>query len=288
MVSCCIRRDVVSFDGGGIFDDVCEMCAVILCCGEEPARLGSVQRELPRLRPLRHVELCFFAGREACGAAHSAHDLSRNYVYLFRDALARGVGRLLVLEDDFQVPRPLEPEEVASISAFLAAEDVDVYGLGNVSLPTLDTLFSQHHRAAFSGLLSTQACFYSAGYMRTVVDFFGERDVPADFRPFDHWPSFFKASAYRYCKPLVVQTFPSTENQRTSWWSTARPDDHVSATAARAGTTMLVGGLRLLNLHEQAQPGWDLIYVATNCLFFPLLLLFVAALAAVILRRVQT
>ena len=280
--SCCIRRDIVSFeeDGGGLFDDVCDLCTVVLCCGEKPARLDSVRAQLPRLRPLRRVELCFFAGRKRCGgSAHPAHDLARNVRYLFEDALARGVRRLLVLEDDFLVPRPLTPAEATSISTFLGSQaeedDVDVYGLGNCALPTIDTLFGEHHRAAFSYLMCSHACFFSSRYMRAVVDGFAERDIPADFPPVDHWPWHLKASAFYYHKPLVLQTFPPTENQVESWKRSAGKD-HVNL-------ELLFETIRALRLHEQPQPGWNLIYLS-GYVFYSLLLLGVAALVRVAQR----
>ncbi len=272
--SCLLRREIVTFDGG-LFEAVCDVCAVIVCCGEQPERLRSVRMELARLQPLRRVELYFFAGREACnGASTTEHDLSRNFKLLFEDALARRARRIMILEDDFQVPRPLLPDEVTSICAFLdkSQEDddaVDVYGLGNLALPTLDTVLSEHQRAAFGWLTTAHACFYGARYMRTVLDFFEGDDVPADFIPIDHWPGFFKASAFRYCRPLVVQTFPATTNQRTCW----------NKTASVALVKMLMGVIKLVKLDERAQPGWGLIYFGTSYVFYLIVLLLLLLVA---------
>ena len=284
---CCFRREIVSFEdeaGGGIFDDVCDMCAVILCCGETPKRLDSVRVQLRRLRPLRRVELCFFGGREACDSAHSAHDLSRNLRCLFEEALARGVRRFLLLEDDFEIPRPLEPKDVASIRAFLIShEDLDIYGLGNWALPTPGTILSTHQRATLNALYTTHACIYTARYMTTVVDFFRGRDIPPDFHACDTWPYYFKASAYRFYKPLVVQTFPATENQSQSW---GIAPGHDAGPREDIFMQLLVWALRGLRLHEEVQPGWDRIYAAPY-VFYGLALLAAAALLRLLQRAVR-
>jgi hypothetical protein len=246
----------------GTFDAVCDACFVIACCGQEPARLPSINLQLDVLRPASAVDICIFSGDERCEQSIGVgHDLMRNYAYVFGQALRAGAARALVLEDDFQVEGPLLESDVGEIATFIASRDPAVYGLGNLMLPTPDTFFARHQRAARSCLMMAQACFYSAAYMQTVLDFFWNccaGEPPADFYGVDWWPWFFKATAYRYYKPLVLQTFPPTRNQVEDWNRLA-PFPRFPGQG-----NLTVACIQALGLDAKIQPGWRIAYWVTT------------------------
>jgi hypothetical protein len=279
-MDCLTRRYLAHFERPR-FDEACQACYVIVCCGERPARLGAMTAELEVLRPLRAVDVCLFAGHRSCPLSeHSAHDLNNNFLYVFRDALRRGAERALVLEDDFHVER-FEDDDASSIADFLRANNPCVYGLGNFMVPTLGTVLSRHQKlSGGSGTFSSShATFFGREYMRKVVDFFegafGGRP-PADFQCVDKWPEFFGATVFRYHRPLVTQVFARTENQ-TEGWTRCKPGS--LNPLQTSGVVMLLRGL---NLHNKTQPGWNILYfvgtfgrlVAFAALALMLLLLF--------------
>ena len=252
----CLRRYQRHFPQG-LFDEVCQACYVIVCCGERPARLGAMTSELEVLRPLRTVDVCVFAGYRSCPLSeHTSEDIAGNFLYVFRDALQSGADRALILEDDFHV-EAFEDADVASVCAFLRENNPDVYGLGNFMRPTHGTLLSRHQKSG-GGFVMAQACFYSRGYMRKIVDFFAEvfsNRVPADFYCIDHWPEFFHAEIYRYYKPLLTQLLPATESQ-TEGWMRCKPGKLLP----RWYNEWVGVFLRWLRLHKETQPGWNILY----------------------------
>jgi len=277
-IPCLLRRDVLTFERG-LFDGACDACFVIACCGVNPSRTENMMANLQNFRPLRRVEIFVFEGHRACpGSQSTAHDLMRNYYRLFQHALSRSARRILVLEDDFEVrTAPLE-KDAQRIAAFLEAMDPDVYGLGNFFvMPTPSTLWSYHQQAFGSCLPCSQACFYGEAYMRTIVDYFpgGPSDVPSDFWAVDWWPFFFSARTFRYRRPIVMQTFPQTENQSTGW--------AVCIRGLKLPSPLLelcVLAFKKLEIHERPQPGWDILYFLSNHVLYPalacVLLVFVA------------
>jgi hypothetical protein len=255
-MACLTRRYLAHFERGR-FDEVCQACYVIVCCGERPARLAAMTAELEVLRPLRAVDVCLFAGHRSCPLSeHSAHDLNNNFMYVFRDALRRGAERALVLEDDFHI-ESIEDDDVSSVVEFLRGNKPCVYGLGNVMQPTPGTLFLRHQKSG-GGFTASHACFYSSAYMQKIVNFFAEvfaDRIPADFYCNDRWPEFFHAEIYRYYKPLLTQLLPATENQ-TEGWARCKPGNRLGKFHHEWFRTFL----RWLNLHRETQPGWKILY----------------------------
>ena len=259
----CLTRRYSAHFAQGRFDEICQACYVIVCCGEQPTRLGAMTAELEALRPLRTVDVCVFAGHRSCPLSeHSAHDLNNNFLYVFRDALQSGAERVLILEDDFHVER-FEDDDVASVCEFLRGNKPCVYGLGNFMVPTLGTVLSRHQKFSsnFGTFSSSHATFFSRSYMRGVVDFFDEvfgGRPPADFHCVDKWPEFFNASIFRYYKPLITQVFTHTENQADGW-TRCKP-----GSLNPLKTSGVVAFLRSLNLHNKTQPGWKVLYFLGN------------------------
>ena len=261
MEHACLHRRYQAHFSDGRFSEACQACYVVACCGAHPKRLSAMNAQLEALRPLKDVDICIFEGHKNCPLSeHSAHDISVNFLYVFRDSLNKGASRAFILEDDFKLEAPLHEDDVSEIVKFLQERNPCVYGLGNYMIPTMGTIFSRHQKAS-SGYTSSHACFYSREYMRKVVDFFEQafaNRIPPDFHCFDHWPELFKANIYRYYKPLITQIFEQTENQKEGW-ARCRP---ASLTPHRVSACLTL--LRLLNLDKKTQPGWKILYFLGN------------------------
>jgi hypothetical protein len=250
----CVHHVGVAPPQAGVFDAVCDACFVILCCeGSGWRREPSIRATLRELRPCARTELYFFRGRSQCAAER---DLALNLLHVFQVARSRGYRRVLVLEDDAEVHPAFRPRHAADIAAFVRATDPEVYGLGNHATPTPLTVWAKHQKAAFSRLLFTQAVLYSAAYMAAALQ--RQAELLSRAPHCDQWPRYLRATAYRFHLPVVVQTFPRTEN-RDRW--ALRPGQ---SALGRAVDGLVVEAalafFRATKLETRVEPGWRLMY----------------------------
>ena len=156
-----------------IFDDIADCTYVCLCCGENPKRLPSVLKNIKILNPTQKVKLVYNKGYKNCPCSVSVnHDLVNIQTYIFEDAIRNNYSRILWLEDDFELPEKIGKDHISSISDFIKQNNPDIYGLGNISLPKITSIFSLHQKVVFNFLGLSHAVFYNKNVMRKLVKYY--------------------------------------------------------------------------------------------------------------------
>jgi len=258
MENCIYKIKTLEFDNT-IFDSVCDCTYVILCCGDNPHRLPNVMKQINILRPTRYVKLIFNKGYKQCPISISVNnDLVNIQKYVFKDALSRGYKRILFLEDDFQLLKPIQQEYIDEICCFINKNKTNVYSLGNFMIPDPMTLFSHHQRPILNHVGMTHAMFYDNISMKACYDYFhnfkGDRKVLSLDFSLAYVPNI---SIYRYYKPIIMQLLPETENQKHGWENQA----------GKVFAYISIKGVKMLGLDKQLQPGFDILYMVPFVLY---------------------
>lgn len=135
-------------------------------------------------------------------------DLQDAVLYIFNDALRKGYQRILVLEDDFQILEK-NKEHYYSVKDFIKKKNPDVYNLGPMLNLCVHPPILKHNRSWY--LNTSHAVIYDQNYVTWFVN-----QSPHRARHVDLFVNDLSISKYTYYLPLIGQTFPMTENQK-SW-----------------------------------------------------------------------
>lgn len=275
----CINKIVTLTNDKGIFDDIIDCTYVLLCCGVNPQREKNVYTQLDLLNPSKKIILVFNNGYKTCDQSSSpTDDMTKAQLYIFNHALENDYKRILYLEDDFFVKKPLNPKDIISICTFIKKNNPSIYGLCNVSLPTPSTLLSSHQKAVKNILYLAHAVIYNQKYMKETILFRANntKEYMTDVVS-GHIPNI---ENYRYYKPLIYQTFPPTENQKISW-KTIFPKYF-----GNIGTTTLHTFIKLTNLDNKVEPGFTLIYLFPF-IFYGIIFLFILFLIIFVYKKLK-
>ena len=168
----CIHKTVELTSDRGVFDEIIDCTYVLLCCGPNPQREENVYTHLNMLNPSKKIILVYNNGYKACDLSVSpTDDISKAQLYIFNDALDNNYKRILYLEDDFFIKKSLDPKDISSICTFIEKNNPSIYGLGNIILPTINTLFSKHQKATSNMLYLSHAVIYNQTYMKEAIIF---------------------------------------------------------------------------------------------------------------------
>ena len=141
MDECIFKIDTIELNDT-IFDSIIDRTYVILCCGEI-----YVKKNINILRPTKYVDLIYFMGYKDCDkSVNTANDLLNNNIYVIKDAIKNNYNRILVLEDDFFLRKPLENKDINNITEFIKENNPDVYTLGCFGIPTISTIMYKHQK----------------------------------------------------------------------------------------------------------------------------------------------
>jgi len=260
----------------GIFDTVADCTYVLLCCGSKPAREANVRQQLPILSPTTRVKLIYNSGYKACTLTKCAQeDMARAQLYIFQDALRNNYQRILLLEDDFMVLRPISHEDIHQIVTFIREKDPSAYGLGNFSIPMVSSLFAHHQRLVGNYLGAAHAVLYNRDFMTQTVEYYAEHGL-GDMLMNDQLTSKLPmVENYRYYKPLVYQIFPLTENQISGW----------SHSLPAFSMPLVTGSIRMMNLDRQVQPGYTILYILPYVLYMVLIVVVIVVVYYILNRK---
>jgi hypothetical protein len=247
-----------------IFDDIADCTYVCLCCGENPKRLPSVLKNIKILNPTQKVKLVYNKGYKNCPCSVSVnHDLVNIQTYIFEDAIRNNYSRILWLEDDFELPEKIGKDHISSISDFIKQNNPDIYGLGNISLPKITSIFSLHQKVVFNFLGLSHAVFYNKNVMRKLVKYYKSCKNPIELGIDTSIMYINNIEVYRYYTPLVFQKLPETENQK----------EGLKNQKFIIPLNLTSGIPKLLNLDKSLQPGYTIIYIVPYIIYLLILIL---------------
>jgi len=142
------------------------------------------------------------------------YDLEHALKNVFRDALARGYKRIIVLEDDCEFDERIRDSYIVNdICTFLVNKNPEIYSLGSnfpVVNPVNILFGSRHQLMLING--GTHAMIYNQKYMEKLLKtdaLLGHVDVETNRH----------LSKFTYHVPMAYQKMIMTENVRNSWSS---------------------------------------------------------------------
>jgi hypothetical protein len=261
----CVSKIVDININDSIFDDIVDCTYVVLCCGEFPKRLENVNKNIEILRPTKTVKLVYNNGFDNCYLSYTVNqDLINIQSFIFEDALERGYKRILYLEDDFELKKEISKSDIYNIGKFFKSNDPDVYGIGNIGMCDIRSIFKPHEKTMFNFLGLTHAIFYNKKYMKNYLEYIKKIDTK-NYMIDTITTKIPDIETYRYYKPLVYQKFPSTENQKNGW----------SNGFGKFLASINIFFIKFLKLDNQLEPGYTIIYVFPYILYMLIFILFI-------------
>jgi hypothetical protein len=254
-------------------------CAVVLTMhGSE--RLPRLQRaDCPLHRLCARTLLQINRGYRACPkpqVTNTAYDLTHAYAEVAR--WTRGMGNVLILEDDAQFMPGATDADFALVDEFVATREFDVYSLGSIG-PFRPAGWGSRHRTFVNHWGLAQAIIWSPRAREELLRRAAHRlPMHIDLGFLAQLPRCFTLD-----RPLVVQTFPVTTNS-ANWcfMCTSGLVGRVDRGVAR----LYHAGLGRLGL-ERSVHGWRTLYVCNSAVLPVLIVMCLAVIAALLstLRR---
>ena len=275
----CINKMLHIETDGGIFDEIIDCTYVLLCCGKNPQREENVYTQLEILNPSKHIIIVYNSGYKLCKYSSSSSDDLRNaQLYIFNHALDNNYKRILYLEDDFYLSQQIPNKDIDSITHFITKEDPTIYGLGNLILPSLSTLFSKHQKALGNLVYISHAIIYNQNYMKNAILF--KANNPKNYmidQITKHIPN---SKNYRYYKALIYQTFPVTDNQVNSW------EIMFPKPLKKIGMNSLEKFIKTTKLDKTHEPGFNILYLLPY-IFYGIIFILVLLLLFFIYKKLK-
>ena len=258
-----------------IFDNI-DCTYILLCCGTKPKRLESVLKNIKILHPTKKVKLIFNNGFSECKKSKTVnHNLINMQLFIFNDSIKNNYKRILYLEDDFELKKELNKEDIYNITEFINTKNPDVYGLGNFSFPKINYILYKHQKVLYNFLGCAHAMIYNTNYMKKSINFINNYTKPENLN-IDFIPSLLiDIEAYRYYKPLIYQKFPVTENQTNGWKN-------------QMGTFLTkvsIFFINFLQLNISLEPGYTILYVFPYIIYIIYIVIFITILIYIIFKN---
>jgi len=266
MNECIIKINTIEIKNS-IFDNIIDRTYVILCCGETPERLKNVEKYIKILKPTRYVDFYYFKGYKNCPKSiHSNNDIINNNITIFKDAISKKYNRILVLEDDFFLHKPLEQKDINNITKFIKKNNPYFYSLGCFGIPTIKTMLNTHQKLTYNMTGGAHANIYNKDLLDKYINYIDNitSDTLYTTTPDFIFSNINNIKTYRYYKPLIYQTFPETNNQKNSWKITLGKF-----------TPIAICGIKILGLNKSEYPGYQILYNLPLVLYIILILLII-------------
>ncbi len=258
----CYRFEKLSFEKG-LLDEFVDATYIIHL--ENNGRNEHIEEQLKQIQPTKTVYIAHNSGFKNCNKKLidqiSYQDLSDAFLQCFKHANNQSYNNILILEDDFIFnPEIKKRENIQSINTFITekknSDEPFIYYLG--CLPCVIYPYSvnlNHYKSLKSFAM------HSIIYSRAA------RNVKLNLN-LKHWDVIIEdgiSNKYLYYKPLCYQTFPDTDNKK-SW---GEKDNFVIS-------AIKLFIMKLLNLNNNYEPGFSIIYGFSKFLylFFVLLIIY--------------
>jgi GR25 family glycosyltransferase involved in LPS biosynthesis len=256
----CYTFKHIEFESG-ILDKTVDCTYVIHL--ENNGRLTHIYDEINKTKPTRNVFIVFNKGFKKCEKQlieqASYQDLTDAFLQCFKHAKENGYKNILILEDDFIFNEEIKQKShIENIHHFLESNKNTefVYHLGLI--PIIAYPYGDFYNYRSIKSLTMHSAIYSE---KCIANF---RKLKLEYK---HWDTIIEKSVknrFFYYKPLCYQTFPETENKK-SWHE---KDGNLYFTKIKHGI------IHSLNLNDKPEPGFSILYLFSNFLFFLFLILF--------------
>ena len=238
----------------GVLDETVDATYIIHLEGN--GRYDDILNQLEQIQPTKVVYIVFNKGYKNCEKNKNiklpAHDLVDAFLEIFEHSNSpmQNYNNILILEDDYIFNEKITHEtNRTSICTFLnhhKNEDFQ-YLLGCIPFIKMPcSLDLNHYRSIISS--GTHAIIYSKKNRENLLR--GDNKI-------EDWDIYncFHSIRYTYKEPLCFQLFPETENSKH--WG-----EHNYLLYLLANILKYV--FKMLNLHEQIEPGYSFFYIVSK------------------------
>ena len=256
----CYNFKKITFENG-LFDKTIDCTYIVHLVNN--GRIDHVYSEINRIKPTKNIFILFNKGFENCNKKLieqvSYQDLSDAFLQCFKHANNNNYKNILILEDDFIFNNEImNKEHINNINHFLESnkDNEFVYYLGLIPILLFPTTDFNTYRSINS--LTMHSVIYSHKCIKKINNF---------ELKYKHWDVIIEKNInnrYFYYKPLCYQTFPETENKK-SWHE---KDGNIYFSKLKNVV------IKQLNLDNDPEPGFSLLYFFSKLLFVLLLLIF--------------
>lgn len=230
---------------------------------ENSNRRKNYMNQLNKFKPCKTVHIQHNKGYKKCKkklcGQNSIYDLIDAFRVVFKNA-EKYKGNILILEDDFFFSNKIKKKDIDRIEDFINNNSFDLYSLG--LLPAFSYPVSLYHlRIKLFGC--AHAFIFSPDFRKRIINIFDKKFCIN--KHIDHF--FNKFKVYSYFKPLCFQIFPKTENQLL-WGKNYTGIDLID----NKSRNLLITFIRILNLHRNEQPGFNIFYILS--ILLPIIILY--------------
>ena len=246
----------------GLLDETVDATYIIHLEGN--GRYDDILNQLEQFQPTKVVYIVFNKGYKKCQKNKNiklpAHDLVDAFLDIFKHSTnpIQNYNNILILEDDYFFNEKITQEtNLTNICTFLnnhKNEDFQ-YLLGCIPIIKIPcSLDLNHFRSIIS--LGMHATIYSQKNREKLLS------VDKKIEDWDIYNCIY-SRRYTYKEALCFQLFPETENSK--YWGESNYILYLLA-------NILKSIFKMLNLHEQIEPGYSFFYIFSKLI--PILLLF--------------
>lgn len=257
----CYKFKKINIDNG-LFDKTID-CTYIIHL-ENNGRLEHIYSEINKVKPTKNIFIVFNKGFKKCNKKLieqvSYQDLSDAFLQCFKHANINNYGNILILEDDFIFNAEIHNiKHINNINKFLQKnkDNEFVYHLGLIPIISFPTPDINTYQSINS--LTMHSVIYSKKCVQNI------NNLELKYK---HWDVIIHKNInykYFYYKPLCYQTFPETENKQ-SWHE---KDNNILFIKFKNSI------IQLLNMNNNPEPGFSILYFVSKLFIFILFLLFI-------------
>jgi uncharacterized membrane protein YhdT len=244
----------------GFLDDSVDATYIIHLQGNDE-RYKNITKQLEIYHPTKKVFLLLNKGYKNCNKVLNEQtpkcDLIDAFYQVFNHANKHQYNNILILEDDFIFNEKISDSKINGINDInefiknrTSLQQNFIYSLGTIPYLQIP-LLNKHSVLLLS--TGTHASIYSKKCIETILSLI--QDSISDWDLHVNFGLFGKTTRYLYHEPLCYQLFSETENFES--WSCIFGLKYI-----------LMWIFKMLNMNNQAEPGFSIFYNFSKILYF--------------------
>jgi len=248
-------------NNNGFFEDIVEATYIIHL--KDNGRINSIQEQLQEYQPTKIIYIVYNDGFKKCVKSefiqNSVSDLIDVNLQILKHSKKMNYGNILVLEDDFIFSTKIKEHfHKNNIISFLKNNNYKPYYYLLGCAPMLQIPYDYYnYRPILSG--GAHAVIYNSKMKDIILNH--KQENMTDWDDLGIWLN----HRYTYYIPLCYQLFPDTENSN-SW---GVDDNFIVRYTKQSGKIFL----KLLNMDQNVEPGYSILYIFSKILFFVIILI---------------
>jgi hypothetical protein len=248
-------------NNNGFFDDIVEATYIIHL--KDNGRIDRIHEQLQEYQPTKIIYIVYNEGFKKCVKSefiqNSVSDLIDVNLQILKHSKKMNYDNILVLEDDFIFSKKIKENfHKNNIISFLKNNNYKPYYYLLGCAPMLQIPYDYYnYRPILSG--GAHAVIYNSKMKDIILNC--KQENMKDWDDLGIWLN----HRYTYYIPLCYQLFPETENSK--FWGV--DDNFITRYIKQSGKIFL----KLLNMDQNVEPGYSILYIFSKIIFFLIILI---------------